>query len=219
MNMKLQVPNKLSEIKLSQYVEYLNLIEGIKTKDEDFVNLKMIEIFCGVDYEFAKTIEYVNVLHIVQILKDTLDQKPDIKDDKFFKINGVEFGFIPKIDALPYGEFLDLNSNITDWKNIHISMGVLFRPVTKKRRRMYLVEDYKKDKYHSVLKDMPMSAVVGSMVFFWNLGIELLNCIPKYLEENQSQMNSQTKQYIKGNGDGIQQSIDSLTTMLQDMKI
>jgi hypothetical protein len=216
--MKLKVPNKLSEIKLSQYVEYLNLIEKTKSKpDLDFINLKMIEIFCGVDYEFAKTIEYVNVLHIVMILKDTLDQKPDIKNDKFFKIDGKKFGFVPDLDKLKYGEFLDLNSNITDWNNMHISMGVLFRPVTNNFRKMYLVEDYKKDKYHSFLKDMPMSAVVGSMVFFWNLGIELLNSIPKYLEENQSQMNSQTKQYIKENGDGIQQSIDLLTMMLLDM--
>ena len=217
--MKLKVPNNLSEIKLSQYVEYLNLIENTKAKpDIDFINLKMIEIFCGVDYEFAKTIEYTSVLHIVQILKDTLDQKPDIKDNKFFKMNGVQFGFVPDLDKLKYGQFLDLNSNITDWNSIHISMGVLFRPVTNTFRKMYLVEDYKKDKYHSVLKDMPMSAVVGSMVFFWNLGIELLNCIPKFLDQNQSQMNSQTKQFIVENGDGIQQSIDLLITMLQDMK-
>ena len=215
--MKLRVPNKLSEIKLSQYVEYLTLIESLSKKDEDFINLKMIEIFCGVDYEFAKNLEYTSVLHIVQIIKHTLEQKPDIKDDKLFKIDVWEFGFVPNIEQLKYGEFLDLNSNITDWKNIHISMGVLFRPVTKKRKKMYLVEDYKKDKYHSVLKDMPMSAVVGSMVFFWNLGIALLNSIPKYLEENQHQMNSQTKQYISENGDGIQQSIDLLTMMLHDM--
>ena len=52
MNIKLNVPNRLSEIALSEYVKYLKILD-INEEDENsdvFVQQKVLEIFCGVPY-------------------------------------------------------------------------------------------------------------------------------------------------------------------------
>ena len=48
--LKLQVPQRLSAIKLRQYQEYLKIQENIKEEDDtaNFLNSKSIQIFCGV---------------------------------------------------------------------------------------------------------------------------------------------------------------------------
>ena len=52
---ELEVPTTLSDIKLSQYQKYMKIIEQNKMEDaedkeklNDFLNMKLIEIFCNV---------------------------------------------------------------------------------------------------------------------------------------------------------------------------
>ena len=42
----------------------------------------------------------------------------------------VEFGFVPKLDELSFGEFIDLDKYLQDWDSMHKAMAVLFRPVS-----------------------------------------------------------------------------------------
>ena len=52
---ELEVPTTLSDIKLWQYQKYMKVIEQNKTEDaedtekvNDFLNMKLVEIFCNV---------------------------------------------------------------------------------------------------------------------------------------------------------------------------
>ena len=144
--MKITYPTSLEDITLNQYCNYVQMLNDLdeNQKNTEFVHQKTLEIFCGISFEQALNIEYANVLQIVEDIKIVLEQKPDLKDNLFFKVGKLEFGFITNIDKLKYGAFLDLNANIGSWENMHIAMGVLFRPVIKKNRKgLYLVEEYK----------------------------------------------------------------------------
>jgi hypothetical protein len=134
-----------------------------------------------------------------------------------FKVGDITFGWIPKLDDMSYGEFLDLNSNISDWETMIISMGVCYRPITKEFNGKYLVEEYKGDTYHDALKQMPMDAVVGAMVFFWNLGLDCTTYILKHLEQKNT-MTFQKQLSLVETGVGMQQSMNSLGATLQNMK-
>ncbi|BCV05964.1 MAG: hypothetical protein CM15mV122_010 [uncultured marine virus] len=48
---------------------------------------------------------------------------------------------------------------------MHRAMNVLYRPITNQYGDKYNVEDYSVDNADK-MKDMPMSAVLGSIVFF-----------------------------------------------------
>ena len=48
--LSLTIPNRLSDITLEQYQKYAKVLEGIDKEGEDasdFLNLKALEIFCG----------------------------------------------------------------------------------------------------------------------------------------------------------------------------
>ena len=98
-------------------------------------------------------------------------------------------------------------------------MGVLYRPITKKFRGKYLVEDYKGDSYHDALKHMPMDAVVGAMVFFWNLGLDCLTYMTTYLEEEKMKMSLPNQQSLVEDGIGMQQSMNLLEATLRSFKV
>lgn len=196
MNIKLNVPNRLSEIALSEYVKYLKILD-INEEDENsdvFVQQKVLEIFCGVPYNKSLEFKVRDVTKIVSVINNTLNQQPDLV--KSFKLGDTEFGFIPKLDDMSFGEYIDIDSNLGDWDNMYRVMSVLYRPIKQKSGDKYLIEDYKGDAYHDAMRHTPMDAVISSLVFFWNLGKELSVAMIDYLEteETEGLMQDQTLQ-------------------------
>ena len=216
--MKILVPSSLSDITLQKYVEYLNEIKNIEENKlpDTYLNTKLLEIFCDLTNEQVMNIDLTSVLEISSTIKDVLLQEPQRVE--FFKVGSIEFGWLPKLDTMSWGEFLDLNNNISDWQTIHVSMGVLYRPVTLKRKDKYLVEEYKGDTYHDAIMQMPMDAVIGAMIFFWNLGMDCARYITNFLETEAMKMSFQKQLNLVENGVGIQQSMNLLGEMLLKSK-
>ncbi len=182
MNIKLNVPNKLSEIALSDYVKYLKILE-INEKDENsdvFVQQKVLEVFCGVPYNESLEFKMSDVSKIVNIINNTLSEQPSLV--KSFKLGDTEFGFIPKLDDMSFGEYIDIDTNIGDWDNMYRVMGVLYRPIKQKSGEKYLIDEYKGDLYHDAMRHTPMDAVISSLVFFYNLGKELSMAMIDFLQ-------------------------------------
>jgi hypothetical protein len=214
--MKVSVPSSLRDITLSKYLEYLKAIkEAEKHPDPNYLEIRKIEIFCNLTHIEVLNIEYSFISTISERIDEIIKSEPELVTK--FKIGDITFGWLPKLDDMKYAEFLDLNSNISDWETMIISMGVLYRPITKEFNGKYLVEEYKGDTYHDALKEMPMDAVVGAMVFFWNLGLDCTTYILKHLEQTTT-MNFQKQLSLVENGIGMQQSMNSLGQTLQSMK-
>ena len=205
MKIKLNVPTELGEIKLSDYVKYLKVLEVNQDDDysDVFVHQKILDIFCGVPLIEAVEYKMSDVRKVVGTITDTLNQKPELV--KTFKLGDTEFGFIPKLDDMTFGEYVDLDSNLGSWDNMYKAMAVLYRPVKQKIKDKYLIEDYKGDLYYDAMIHTPMDAVVSSMLFFYNLGKELSIAMTKYLEEENLLEDSVLKQTSLINGDGINQ--------------
>ena len=217
--MKLIVPSNLNEISLSKYQEYLKAFEQSKTEKnaETFLSLKVLEIFCELTPDQSKQVQQDDANKVVKIIVDLLSEEPQRLE--CFTIDNIVFGWVPRLDDLNFGEFLDLNNNITSWDNMVTAMGVLYRPVTEfTKDGKYNIEKYQGDKYHHLLKDMPISAVFGANVFFWNLGTDLVTATYKYLEQELNKMSLQQKHNLQQNGDGIVHYLNSLKTTLQKLK-
>ena len=143
------------------------------------------------------------------------EEKPKLINT--FKLGKVEYGFIPKLEDISLGEYVDLDTYMGDWDNMHIAMNVLYRPITEKIKDKYLIEDYNtesKDK----LDEIPLDVVLGSVFFLYNLGMELSTVIVNYLEGEEVNSLMQ-EQIFQKSGVGINQSMDLLKEILQDLKI
>ena len=214
--MKIIIPTSLKDITLSQYQKYQKEIDASVNRPDqmEYLNIKKIQIFCRLTQAEVYNIQLGEVYDIAERIELILQEQPQLIQS--FELNGIKFGWVTELDKLSYGEFLDLNGNISDWDTMQAAMGVLYRPIIKEQSGgLYLVEKYKGDKYHKDLLNMPMDAVIGSMVFFWNLGMDLASCIIKSLEADKELM---TQVNLAENGIGIAQSMNSLVQTLQSMK-
>jgi hypothetical protein len=216
MKLEISIPTELKEIKLSQYQAFLKIAKD--NDDMEFLNQKMVQTFCNIDLKDVAEIRYKDVLEITA----SLSKMFNVQSHKFinrFKIAGVEFGFIPDLDEMTFGEYTDLDSYIYDWDNMHKAMAVLFRPIKKKGiNDTYEIEKYNGSiTYSDVMKHAPLDVVFGANVFFYNLGNELLKSTMNYLENN-TQMQTILQQHNSENdGVGIVQSMDLLREILQDL--
>ena len=214
MRVKIHIPDTLGEITLEQYQEYLKIQE--QEKDQYVLGSKMIEIFCKVPFKniFEYRVSHIN--RISKTLSDIFNQETKYLV-KHFKIGNVQYGFIPELDKMSFGEYVDLDTYFKDWQDMHKAMSVLYRPVTQKYSDRYNIEKYKADNGEH-MKQMPLDACFSSIVFFYNLGNDLSRTMLDYMnpEEKQIFLQSQT---LDQNGVGISQFMHSLKEMLQSTKI
>ena len=213
MKVEVYIPDTLSEITLDKYQRYLKIQEN--NEDENFLAIKMIEIFCGLRGDTIMAMKAKSIKDITLILTQMFNEKPQLV--KEFKMNGMTYGFIPKLEDMSFGEYIDLDTYIGDMDNIHRAMNVLYRPIKQKYQDKYLIEDYTGDDPEK-MKDMPMDAVLSSILFFYNLGMDLSKTMLNSLEDNKE---INLAQYLTSeeNGDGINHFSDSLKEILEDLRI
>jgi len=214
MKIEINVPTTLNEITLGQYQKFLKIAEN--NPDGNFLNAKMIEIFCGIPLSDSYKLKMSSVTAIIEILSELLESTP--KHQEKFTIGSTEYGFIPDLNEMSLGEYIDLDNNASNWEQMHVAMNVLYRPIKESRVGKYNILDYNITTSEN-LKDMPLGAAIGSLFFFYNLGMELSKHTILY-SNNQQEMEAIQKQLTsEKNGVGINQFTRSLTEILQSLKI
>ena len=216
MKLEISIPTELNEIKLSQYQAFLKIAKD--NTDEEFLHQKMVQTFCGIDLKEVAEIRYKEVIEITE----SLGKMFDIKSHRFinrFKMGGVEFGFIPNLDDMTFGEYTDLDTYINDWEQMHKAMAVLYRPIKNNGLNgTYDIEKYNGSiTYSDVMKHAPLDVVFGATVFFYNLGNELLKSTMTYLEKDKEIQNILQQHNSENGGDGIVQSMLLLKETLQTL--
>ena len=210
---ELEVPQTLNDITLEQYQRYIKISDDNEGADE-FLNKKLIEIFCNITLRDVEQIPMVEAEKVISILGKAFEEKPSLI--RQFKLLDVEMGFIPKLDDISLGEYIDLENTISDWQNMHKAMAVLFRPVNFKSKDKYTIAPYSPNEdIQSLMKEMPMDVVMGAMVFFYDLGKELSIATLNYMEKEmeKSPQTSPLKETLAQSGVGISQ----FTHLLKEM--
>jgi len=214
---ELSVPDALSDITLGQYQKYLKILDSNKDDENaaEFINLKTIEIFCNVDFKDVLKIPLGEAEKVLTIINKAFEEKPDII--RHFKLLNVDMGFIPNLERISLGEYIDVENNIVDWQTMHKAMAVLYRPVNFKSREKYTIAPYEpSDEVSELMKEMPLDVAMSSMVFFYDLGMELLKAIPTYIQKNLTEEQTYLlKQTLAQSGVGINQ----FTHLLEGMSL
>jgi hypothetical protein len=216
MKLQITIPTSLEEITLEKYQKFLSIAKD--NPDGEFLQHKMVEIFCGIDLKNAAKISYKDVNEITSNLSNLFNQKYELK--RTFKLGDTEFGFITNLDEITLGEYTDLDKYISDWDMMHNAMAVLYRPITKKLKDKYQIEEYNGSyTYCDAMKYAPVDVVLGAVVFFYTLGNELLKSTIHYLENNQEFQSIVNNHNLEVNGVGIHHSMLLLKEMLEDLKM
>jgi len=212
MKLEINVPENLNEITLEQYQRF-DKINTEENQDSNFLLHKTVEIFCGLELKDIATIRVNSIKEILGDIDKVFSEKTDLVPT--FTLDGIEYGFIPNLDDMTIGEFIDLDENLTEWETIHKAMSVLYRPINYKKEDKYLIEEYTGLDKAELFKKMPLGIVMGAMVFFYRLNNELLEITLNYLKrEVPNQMNTESLAALERSGVGSSRFMDSLRVML-----
>jgi hypothetical protein len=208
----INVPASLSLMPLRDYQALIKIITDNKD-DETLMQKLIVQHYTRYSFDEVNLMKAEDFNTIVTNVINCLNEKPG--HTMVFQHKGKGFGFIPKLDDISTGEYIDLDSYLNDVQSWHYAMAVLYRPVTKvkkygwfqKKTMAYAIEEYETStKYSDVMQDMPASIAVGASLFFWTLNKQLLTasltCIQKELKKVKAPSQKENLQKIL---DGIHQ--------------
>ena len=183
---KLRIPNEWSDITIGIYQEYVKIQES-KASEKNKV-IRSLALLCNTSPFVVKKMSYTDLLEIMNIIKGMIDTEPKEEDFvKVFTFSDIEFGFVPNLNKLTTGEYIDLESYCKNpIENLHIIMSILYRKVTNKVNKRYAIEPYNPDEFKEELfKDCPMNIALSSLGFFLTLGERLATISRRYLEKQE----------------------------------
>ena len=188
--MKIIIPETIGDITVKQYQKYIELTRREDLSIED-LNIRKIHIFTGLKIEDVRKISIADYNEIINLIDKALEVDNGFKD-KFF-IGELEFGFIPNLNKITAGEFIDIEKYQSNIEDMHKLMAIFFRPIDKKDAfGNYSIIPYQgTEQYSEVMKLMPLNCANGALVFFSNLSNELMSYTQRFLNQEQAKVNKQ----------------------------
>jgi hypothetical protein len=194
--MEINIPTSLKDIKMRQFIAFE---KSDKTDDDFIIHL------C----EFAnpKLLPKKEYTEIVTLLKEVMQS--DVEFHKIFKHDGIYFGFIPNLDKITANEFMHIEEYIKQPDTWNKALAVLYRPLTKRKRNwfkrgaddLYDVLPYQEENaFEKLMLDVSCVYYLGAMVFFYNLGNDLLKYMQDYSKVLESKINESNTSTKSGDG-------------------
>ena len=230
MKLEIIVPETWEEIKLSQYINYM---KALKPYDgvEDFEKVKIekaMSHFCNIDSETITKLPIENYNGIAGYMQELFQQGQELPLVKNFVIGDTKYGFMPSMDAMTYGEYLDLNTYSKDmWGNISLIMSIIYRPIIKEDKKGYEIQAYNGTEENVVdlfNHALTMDIVWGAIGFFTLLQRDLLKGMMGYSMKTLEKLktNTQLQETLRENGvdtsvlQSSQEMISQSLKLLQD---
>ena len=169
--MNVLVPTNINDITLDQYQRFAKV--NVEGAEQEFLLHKSIEIFCDVDMNTVSKFPLKDAEAIYKDITHVLNQEEAFVTQ--FEHNGVKYGFIPKLEDMTLGEYIDLEDGLKEISQFHKAAAVMYRPITKSVNNFYKVEDYNPSAdQHAEAKTMPLGVITAAVVFFYRIANELL---------------------------------------------
>jgi hypothetical protein len=210
---ELKIPTSYADISLAKWLELQNELENYKD-DPNAVTAIMLYHLCGLDPKYLKTITVDDYTLVKSELEGFL-ANVDLPLQRIIKIDGIEYGFEPNLSQMTYGAYAD----ITQYKQLTIDnnwakiMSILYRPVTHKKGEMYSIKAYDGEMREEMFLNVGMDIHFGTLFFFVNLLMDLLNSILNSTMAKDIHPN--IKQILERSGQLIPHSLTSPVEILQ----
>jgi hypothetical protein len=177
--LKIRLPENLADITLEQ-AQKLDILNAKRDSLDELSFVKRyISIFTELKFRDLDNISMSDFDGIHTQITEALDT--EVPFENRFVLNQVEYGFVPNLNEITTGEYIDLSTYGNSMETLHKTMAVLFRPITKDVAfGSYEIEPYNGTKDRAeVMKQAPMNIVIGMLVFFCDLSKELKSHILK----------------------------------------
>jgi hypothetical protein len=211
--MRVVIPTDLKEITLSQYKRYQKVVAD-NADDETYICIQMVAIFCNIEVSDVMKLPAIEFADIVKTISQTLDQSPALT--RTFKMNGVNYGFIPNMERISLGEHATIDTCMGKDELTELMLSVMYRPIKRKAGEYYEIEEFTGDESLALnFNDTPMHIVRGAMVFFWSLFSELLQTTLCSIPKMAAREKLNLEEVLPNAGDGI----NPLSQLAENLKL
>jgi len=225
--LEIVVPDTWADVTLSQYMAFMKSLkpyEGSELYGQVMLE-KAAAHFCNIPLEVLIKMPIEDYKSITSYLQQLFDFGKDLPIVKDFEMGTTKYGFIPKLDEMTYGEYLDLTTYFKDmWDNMPTIMSVLYRPIVQQDVRGYKIKPYSgttEDTEELFKNFITMDIVWGAIGFFTSLQNDLLNVIQTYslkiLKKEMNKKNSPLMEILTTNGVDISQLQSLQETISQNL--
>ena len=168
---KIKVSLDYSTITVKQYVDFISN-EGNE--------VGQVSAILGQSKDFVRQLAPDQLQNAINAFKSVIDEPQANKQNRW-----KDYGFVPDINAISFGEWLDLDSNCKDFpKNLNKILAILYRPISNQLGNKYTIEPYNASHLKNAddFNDMPLSIANGALVFFSTIEKELVNTSLQFLD-------------------------------------
>jgi len=169
---KIKVNLDYNTITVKQYVDFLN---------NEGNDIGQVSAIIGQSKDFVRQLTPEDIEKVINGFRDVIGTPMANHQHKW---NG--YGFIPDINKISFGEWLDLDTNCKDFpKNLPKLLSILYRPILSEIGTKYKIEQYTADHLSNAkdFESMPLSIANGALLFFSTIESELVTTSLSYLEQ------------------------------------
>ena len=190
------------DVSLETYGKLIDYKKGSKTNDA----VHILKAMTDIPDKFLKTLELHDALTILSKVAIEQNEDDSLLKERF-TVDGVTYGFHPKLDNITLGEYADIEHFVElGFKdNLPEIMAVLFRPITKESENGYSIEAYDGDieERTKIFKTMKAQQVQSALVFFWSLGSALLLTLKSFsIQDHLKEQLKDLTEILQENGVG-----------------
>lgn len=197
--MKVTIPESNADITLEQFIKYeqLKKREGVSDLEH---NKRAISIFTNLPYQKIGKIKQSDYEVLINDIIKAINTEEPFQHT--FKLNGVEYGFIPNLDKMTQAEYMDLSDYQDQPDKLNYLMAVLFRQIKNKDAfGNYSIEHYEgTDERAELFLQMPLNIVIGAIGFFLTLSKHLKKAIQRYTMEELARVAKRANTLKSGDG-------------------
>lgn len=170
------IPKTWNELNLGRYIRIMKVLRSEEKIRELEKVIRILNCITDIPKKDLYGLDMKSIGKLGTHLTRFLESVPDDELKHFIEVEGVEYGFHPKLVDMTLGEFVDLETFVENLEdNLHLILSILYRPVTEKKDDKYRIEDYKPDRERAELfkKHLTVGDFYGASVFFYDLDREL----------------------------------------------
>jgi len=165
------IPTSINEITLGQF-QKLDLVS--KETDEEIKTRAYCSIVYSMPGETVKRTPKAVLNQLIKAVDEILQQEPPFVNR--FELHGQEYGFIPDLDRMTAGEWVDMETAGFDPQSLHKLTAIFYRPVIETKGEKYLIMPYTGEEDADNFKDAPAGIILGALLFFSRIVNDCMIC-------------------------------------------
>ena len=194
MKLNVSIAANAKAVILGKYIDYQNAVDKVE----------QVHIITGKSSESIRLLQATIIDEIIMQFEAALHLGSNDFERKV-RVGAIELGFIPNLQEMTFGEYVDLDSACTNlYKDGKVNgeaalkmMCILYRPIKAKFGNYYDIDAYKteaKRKYIDAVKQLTLDHVLNVLLFFSTIEIELYNTSLEFLAKEITEIVKEMKE-------------------------